>query len=141
MSVQGKALTGYLRHRHSVSKLVVHLIFCTRYRRKLLDGEIIRQRRDAVTHAAERLEIDILEIDGEADHVHILIAYPPKLAVSVLVNNLKSISSRMMRQQNAQLQKQSAAGILWSRSCFACSAGGATIETLKAYVASQKTPD
>lgn len=141
MSMQEEALAGYLRRRHSVSKLVVHLIFCTKSRRKLLDGEMIQQIRDAVTHAAERLEIDILEIDGEAGHVHMLIAYPPKLAVSVLVNNLKSVSSRRVRQQNAQLQKQSAAGMRWSRSYFACSAGGATIETLKAYVASQKTPD
>jgi putative transposase len=139
--MQEEALAGYLRRRHSVSKLVVHLIFCTKSRRKLLDGEMIQQIRDAVTHAAERLEIDILEIDGEAGHVHMLIAYPPKLAVSVLVNNLKSVSSRRVRQQNAQLQKQSAAGMRWSRSYFACSAGGATIETLKAYVASQKTPD
>lgn len=90
-------------------------------------------------HAAEQLEIDILEVDGEEDHV--LVAYPPKLSVSVLVNNLKSISSRMVRQQNTHLRKQSNTGVLWSRSYFACSAGGATIETLKAYVESQKTPD
>lgn len=141
MSVQEKALADYLRRRHSVSKLVVHLIFCTKYRRKLLDGLMIQQIRGAVAHAAERLEIEILECDGEADHVHMLIAYPPKLAVSVLVNNLKSISSRMVRQQNTNLRKQSNAGMLWSRSYFACSAGGATIETLKAYVESQKTPD
>ncbi|HDO2702001.1 TPA: IS200/IS605 family transposase [Salmonella enterica subsp. enterica serovar Typhimurium] len=141
MSVQENVLAGYLRRRHSVSKLVVHLIFCTKYRRKLLDGMMIQQIREAIAHAAERLEIEILEIDGEADHVHMLIAYPPKLAVSVLVNNLKSVSSRMVRQQNAHLRKQSNTGMLWSRSYFACTAGGATIETLKAYVESQKTPE
>ena len=77
-------------------------------------------------------------MDGEADHVHVLVAYPPKLPVSVLVNNLKSISSRYVRQLNSHLPKQSNSGVLWSRSYFACSAGGATIETLKAYVSSQK---
>jgi len=69
------------------------------------------------------------------------VAYPPKLAVSVLVNNLKSISSRRVRMLNTNLRKASNSGVLWSRSYLACSAGGATVETLKAYVESQKTPD
>ncbi len=141
VSVHRDDLTRYLRRRHSVSKLVVHLIFTTKYRRKLLDGTMIEQMRGAFLSAAEKLEIDILEMDGEADHVHLLVAYPPKLAVSVLVNNLKSISSRQIRILNTHLRKQSNSGLLWSRSYFACSAGGATIETLKAYVASQNTPD
>ncbi len=141
VSAHHEDLTDYLRRRHSVSKLVVHLIFTTKYRRKLLDGTMIEQMRGAFLSAAEKLEIDILEMDGEADHVHLLVAYPPKLAVSVLVNNLKSISSRQIRILNTHLRKQSNSGLLWSRSYFACSAGGATIETLKAYVASQNTPD
>lgn len=102
---------------------------------------MIQQIREAFQSAAEKLEIEILEMDGEADHVHVLIAYPPKLSISVLVNNLKSISSRRVRILNTNLRKVSNSGVLWSRSYFACSAGGATIETLKAYVASQKTPD
>ena len=141
MSVHNDELVGYLRRRHSVSKLVVHLIFTTKYRRRLLDGAMIEQIREAFKSAAESLEVEILEMDGEADHVHILVAYPPKLAISVLVNNLKSTSSRHVRILNTHLRKQSNAGVLWSRSYFVSSAGGATIETLKAYVASQKTPD
>lgn len=141
MSVYDNAFEGYLSRRHSVSKLVVHLIFTTKYRRKIFDGMMIQQIREAFESAAEKLEIEILEMDGEADHVHVLIAYPPKLAISVLVNNLKSISSRRVRILNTNLRKVSDNGVLWSRSYFACSAGGATIETLKAYVESQKTPN
>ena len=66
-------LYGYLRKRHSVSKFAVHLMFTTKYRRELI------------------------EMDGEQDHVHLLIAYPPKLLVNVMMNNLKSILSRMLR--------------------------------------------
>ncbi|HEY4469192.1 MAG TPA: IS200/IS605 family transposase [Klebsiella sp.] len=141
MSVHDKVFEGYLSRRYSVSKLVVHLIFTTKYRRKIFDSMMIQQIREAFQSAAEKLEIEILEMDGEADHVHVLIAYPPKLSISVLVNNLKSISSRRVRILNTNLRKASNSGVLWSRSYFACSAGGATIETLKAYVASQKTPD
>ncbi|WP_314419624.1 IS200/IS605 family transposase [Pseudescherichia vulneris] len=141
MSVHDKAFEGYLLRRHSVSKLVVHLIFTTKYRRKIFDDMMIQQIREAFQSAAEKLEIEILEMDGEADHVHLLIAYPPKLSISVLVNNLKSISSRRARILNKNLRKASNSGVLWSRSYFACSAGTATTEILKAYIASQKTPD
>lgn len=137
---QNDLLKGYLRKRHSVSKLVVHLVFTTKYRRKLFTGEMIEQLRKAFQSACEKLECELLEMDGEQDHVHLLIAYPPKLAISVMVNNLKSVSSRMLRLQNPYLTRQSKNAALWSRSYFACSAGGATIETLKNYVDSQSTP-
>ncbi|MCT8248738.1 IS200/IS605 family transposase, partial [Proteus faecis] len=78
-----------------------------------------------------KLECEIIEMDGEPDHVHLLVAYPPKLAVSVMVNNLKSVSSRRLRQQNTHLRMQSKTGLLWSRSYFVCSTGGATIETFR----------
>lgn len=141
MSNHDDLLEGSLRKRHSVSKLVVHLIFTTKYRRKLFDGRMIEQLHDAFSSAAGKLECEIIEMDGEPDHVHLLVAYPPKLAVSVMVNNLKSVSSRMLRQQNTHLRMQSKTGLLWSRSYFVCSTGEATIETLRAYVQSQSTPD
>ena len=133
MSNHDDLLAGFLRKRHSVSKLVVHLIFTTKYRRKLFDSQMIAQLREAFGSAAAKLECEIIEMDGEPDHVHLLVAYPPKLAVSVMVNNLKSVSSRLLRQQNAHLRMQ--------RSYFVCSTGEATIETLRAYVQSQSTPD
>jgi putative transposase len=141
LSGQHELLADFLRRRHSVSKLVVHLIFTTKYRRKLFDGRMIEQLREAFGSAASKLECEIIEMDGEPDHVHLLVAYPPKLAVSVMVNNLKSVSSRFLRQQNTQLRMQSKTGLLWSRSYFVCSAGGVTIETIRAYVQSQSTPD
>ena len=134
-------LKSYLRRRHSVTKLVVHLVFTTTYRRKLFDGYMIQQLRESFESACEKLECQLLEMDGEKDHVHLLIAYPPKLAISVMVNNLKSTSSRRLRMLNTHLTAQSKSGLMWSRSYFACSAGGATIETLKDYVNSQNTPD
>ena len=142
MSVQDHPpLTDYLRKRHSVTKLVVHLVFPTKYRRKLFDGYMIEQLREAFESACEKLECDLMEMDGEADHVHLLVSYPPKLAVSVLVNNLKSVSSRRIRILNTHIPRQSKSGALWSRSYFACSAGGASIETLREYVQSQAAPD
>lgn len=142
VSVHNKnILNDYMRRRHSVTKLVVHLVFTTKYRRKLLDGYMIEQLREAFLSSCEKLECDLVEMDGEEDHVHLLIAYPPKLSVSVMVNNLKATSSRRLRILNTHLQRQSKSSAFWSRSYFACSAGGATIDTLKEYVQSQATPN
>ena len=142
MSARNKELLqDYLRKRHSVSKLVVHLVFTTKYRRKLFTGVMIEQLREAFESACVKLECELIEMDGEQDHVHLLISYPPKLSISVMVNNLKAVSSRILRLQNTHLPRQSRSSALWSRSYFACTAGGATIETLKAYVESQSTPD
>lgn len=95
MSVIDKSgLNGHLKKRHSVTKLAVHLVFVTKYRRKLFDGPIIGQLRTAFLSACGKLDCELMEFDGEEDHVHLLIAYPPKLSVSVMVNNLKSVSSR-----------------------------------------------
>lgn len=142
MSAHNKELLqDYLRKRHSVSKLVVHLVFTTKYRRKIFSGVMIEQLKEAFESACVKLECELIEMDGEQDHVHLLVSYPPKLSISVMVNNLKAVSSRMLRLQNTHLTRQSKNAALWSRSYFACTAGGATIETLKAYVESQATPD
>lgn len=130
----------YRRKRHSMTRLVAHLIFTTKYRREIFDGVMIQQLRSAFESACEKLDCQILAMDGEADHVHLLVEYPPRLSISVLVNSLKATSSRYIRHLNTPIPRLSKHGALWSRSYFACSAGGATIETLKAYVRGQETP-
>lgn len=57
-------LSGYLKKRHSVTKLVVHLVFTTKYRRKLLDGTMIQQLREAFESSCEKLECELIEMDG-----------------------------------------------------------------------------
>lgn len=141
MSNHDDLLAGFLRKRHSVSKLVVHLIFTTKYRRKLFDSQMIAQLREAFGSAAAKLECEIIEMDGEPDHVHLLVAYPPKLAVSVMVNNLKSVSSRLLRQQNAHLRMQSKRGFCGRDRTLSVAPERQRLKTLRAYVQSQSTPD
>ncbi|WP_353615161.1 transposase, partial [Shigella sp. FC1967] len=66
LSNHNDLLAEFLRKRHSVSKLVVHLIFTTKYRRKLFDGQMLAQLRDAFDSAAAKLECEIIEMDGRA---------------------------------------------------------------------------
>ena len=83
----------------------------------------------------------LLEMDGEDDHVHLLADYPPKVAVSSLVNSLKGVSSRLLRQQRPDIRKRYWKGVLWSPSYFASSCGGAPISIVRQYIEQQKTPD
>ncbi len=81
-----------VRRRHSVTNLQTHLIFSTKYRRKLFNAHQIECLRSAMESTCEKLGCDLVEIDGEQDHVHLLIRYPPKLSISVIVNSLKAAS-------------------------------------------------
>ncbi|MCC9662663.1 IS200/IS605 family transposase [Pseudoalteromonas shioyasakiensis] len=139
--MQQRVTSRLPQKRHCLSKLIIHLVFTTKYRRKLFTGVMIEQLREAFDSVCVKLECELIEMDGEQDHVHLLISYPPKLSISLMVNNLKAVSSRILRLQNTHLTRQSTSSALWSRSYFACTAGGVTIETLKAYVESQSTPD
>ena len=81
-------------------------------------------------------------------HIHLvfvtkyLINYPPKIAVSSLVNSLKGVSSRMIRRMNyPEIKKKLWGGSLWSPSYFAASCGGAPISIIRQYIEQQRTPD
>ena len=86
-------------------------------------------------------EATLIEVDGENDHIHLLIVYPPKLAVSTLVNSLKGVSSRLLRKHLPAISKHYWKNVLWSPSYFAASCGGAPIHIIKQYIQRQETPD
>lgn len=85
-------------------------------------------------------EVELVEFDGERDHVHLLLNYPPKVAISKLVNSLKGVSSRRLRQNYADIHRYYWKGVLWSPSYFAGSCGGAPINIIRQYIEQQQTP-
>jgi len=88
-------------------------------------------------------DVEIAEFNGESDHVHLLINYPPKVQISKLVNSLKGVSSRKIRQEFSDVKhhwSNMRSRALWSPSYFAGSVGGAPIEILKRYIENQKSP-
>lgn len=130
-----------IRHgRHCVFKMHVHLVFVAKYRRKVFDGDAIDQMRRMFGKVCEDMEASLMEMDGEDNHVHLLVEYPPKLAVSVLVNSLKGVSSRLLRKERPDLRKRYWKNVLWSPSYFASSCGGAPISIIKQYIEQQQTP-
>ena len=85
-------------------------------------------------------EAELTEFNGEDDHVHLLINYPPKVAVSNLVNSLKGVSSRHLRKEFPEIKNKLWGGSLWSPSYFASSCGGAPLEIIKQYIEQQQSP-
>ena len=131
-----------IRHgRHCVFLLHVHLVFVTRYRREVFTRQILEDLREIFSSVCLDFEAELIEFDGEDDHVHLLVNYPPKVAVSALVNSLKGVSSRMIRKKHyPSVRKNLWGDALWSPSYFAGSCGGAPIEVLRQYIEQQKTP-
>lgn len=82
-----------------------------------------------------------VEFDGEHDHVHLLVHYPPKVAISKLVNSLKGVSSRYLKRDFPDIHKHYWKGVLWSPSYFSGSCGGAPIEVVRKYIEGQNTPN
>jgi putative transposase len=118
----------------------VHLIFVTKYRRKVFDGNAIDRLRDHFARVCRDFEATLKEMNGEGDHVHLLVEYPPKVAISSLVRSLKGVSSRMLRQERPDIAGHYWKKQLWSPSYFAASCGGAPISIIKQYVEQQQRP-
>lgn len=133
--------TELRRGRHVVFDLHVHLIFVTKYRREVFTKEILDELRSIFEQVCIEFESELVEFDGEDDHVHLLVHYPPKVSVSRLVNSLKGVSSRKIRQkQYPSIKKKLWGGALWSPSYFAGSCGGAPIGVIRQYIEQQNTP-
>lgn len=129
-----------LRHgRHCVFALYVHLVFVTKYRRGVLTTEAIDWLTLHFTKVCAMQGAFLDACDGEDDHIHLVVNYPPTVSVSALVNTLKGTSSRSLRTTFPALTKRYHKGVLWTPSYFAASTGGVTLDKIKRYVETQRT--
>jgi len=127
--------------RHCVFLIHVHLVFVAKYRREIFDPDAIEKLRSYFASICADFNVELTEMDGERDYVHLLINYPPKLAISTLVNSLKGVSSRLLRRDRPDIaQRYYYKGVLWSPSYFASSCGGAPISIIRQYIEQQQTP-
>ncbi len=131
--------TDYRRGRHCVFAIHAHLVFVTKYRRGVFRQEHLDSLHRILADVCKDFDAELIEFNGERDHVHLLINYPPKVALSALVNSLKGVSSRLLRKEfgdfHPWLKRR---GVLWSPSYFAASCGGAPIEILRQYIEQQQ---
>ena len=118
-----------------------HLVFITKYRGRVFDGEHLTKLEEIMRDICQQFEVELVEFNGETDHVHLLVNFPPKVAISKLVNSLKGVSSRKLKLHFPELHKVAwKSDVLWSPSYFAGSVGGAPIEVLRQYIEQQNRP-
>jgi putative transposase len=119
----------------------VHLVFVTKYRRGVFSKRVIDDLGQIFADICHDFEAELIEFAGEDDHVHLLVLYPPKIAVSSLVNSLKGVSSRLIRRKDyPELRNKLFGNALWSPSYFAASCAGAQSALLRQFIENQRLP-
>ena len=113
----------------------------TKYRHPVFTAAHLARMEEIMRAVCSDFETGLAEFNGEANHVHLLVNFPPKVALSRLVNSLKGVSSRRMRQEFPDLARHYwRTNRLWSGSYFAGSVGGAPISVLRQYIEQQHRP-
>jgi putative transposase len=125
----------FRRERHSVTDLKIHLVCVTKYRRSIFTSVSLSLIEKSFKEVAKKMDFQVIEFNGEGNHVHSLIEYPPKLSISQIVNALKGVSSRRYGQAGYKKPHKEA---LWSPSYFAVSVGAAPLDILKEYIRNQE---
>jgi putative transposase len=127
--------------RHCSFALHAHLVFVTKYRHKVFKDAHLTRMEEIMRAVCADFECELVEFNGESNHVHLLVNFPPKVALSKLVNSLKGVSSRRLRQEYPELVRHYwRARRLWSGSYFAGSVGGAPLSIVKQYIEQQNRP-
>lgn len=127
--------------RSCVFKTFYHLVFVTKYRQNVFTQSMLDRVRIVFEETCEQMDAELLEFNGEHDHVHLMISCPPKLAVAVLVGKLKGKSSYFLRKEFWSLVKHKLWGNgFWSPSYCVTSCGGAPLAVIKQYIEQQRVP-
>ena len=121
--------------------MYLHLVLVTKYRRRVLTAAMVDRCKEILSDTALAWGCVVIESEGEADHVHVLIETLPRVRPSDLVNNLKTVTSRRLRSEFAALRGAYRKPVLWSPSYCVVSAGGAPLEVIKRYIQDQDRPD
>lgn len=123
---------------HSVYALQYHFVQCIKYRKKVLtDEKIIDLLRTKINEISETFKVDVLNMECDKDHFHLLFKGKPTLDIPKYLNAIKTISSREIRRKFPKIKKKLWEDAFWSRSYFLATTGQVTLDQLKKYVESQ----
>ncbi|MCL6477061.1 MAG: IS200/IS605 family transposase [Peptococcaceae bacterium] len=113
-----------------------HVVFCPKYRRKVLINGVDERLKDITRQLADEYQVEIIEIEIMPDHVHILCEVDPQFGIHKFVKWLKGRSSRILREEFPWLKSR--LPTLWTNSYFVSTVGGAPLEVIKQYIEQQK---
>ena len=126
---------------HVIFDIQYHLCWCTKYRYPVLRGDISSRCRDLLRQIAMSREVTIIRGAVARDHVHMLVAAPPSISASQLVQYLKGRSSRKLQMEFEELRRRYWGQHLWARGYFCATVGTVTDELIRRYIEEQKWKD
>ena len=128
---------------HCVYNLTYHfVVLVTKNGRKCFTGAMLDRLKEIITNLCQKWEVELLEFNGEADHVHLLLDMHPNIMPSKFINNLQTVTSRLMRKEFAEhLAEFYWKPVLWTRAYCLLRTGGATIDTIRQYIEKQERPE
>ena len=128
---------------HCVYNLKYHLVLVTKYRKKCITTKILLRIKEIIQNLCEKWECQLVEFNGEADHIHLLLDLNPKVAISIFINNLKTVSSRYIRKEfHSHISRYYyKKPVFWSRSYCILTCGGAPLSVIKQYIEQQSEID
>lgn len=113
-----------------------HVVWCPKYRRKVLTGDIERRLKELIIETAAGINADIFEMEVMPDHVHLLIEVDPQYGINRAVRHIKGTSSHILRSEFPSLKSR--LPTLWTTSYFVSTVGSAPLEAMKKYIEDQK---
>lgn len=130
-------------HYHVVYDITYYLVLVTKYRRKCINKAMLDDLREMFGRKMEENDMEMIEFNGESDHIHILFKAHPSVNISTLINNLKTTTSRLIRKKYAEhLKPFYWKPVFWKRGYCIVSTGGASLDIVKRYIEeSQDSPD
>ena len=127
----------YKSNNNIVYSCKYHVVWCPKYRRKVLTGKIEVRLKELIQETCLELQCELIELELMPDHVHLLVEVDPQFGIHTLVKNLKGKSSRILRKEFPVLTTK--LPTLWTNSYFVSTVGGAPLEVIKQYIENQKT--
>lgn len=127
---------GYVHKQGLVYKNQFHVIFCPKYRRKVLTDGVDVRLKEILKEQASSMNVEILSMEVMPDHVHLFLSFDPRLILHKVIKQLKGTSSRILREEFPSLKSR--IPTLWTRSYFSCTVGHISEASVKRYIEDQK---
>jgi putative transposase len=129
-------MRGFKSNNNVVYSCKYHIVWCPKYRRKVLTDEVAERLKEVIRQVCAERESEVLELEVMPDHVHLLVECDPQFGIHKLVKLCKGRSSFLLRKEFPHLKKRLPS--LWTNSYFASTVGGAPLAIMKQYIENQK---
>lgn len=132
-------MNKYKSNNNIVFSCKYHIVWCPKYRRKVLVGDVEKRLKEIINELALELNVEIIEMETDKDHIHILIDIDPQFGVMKFIRLAKGRSSKLLRDEFHHLKTK--LPTLWTNSSFISTVGGAPLEIVKQYIENQQTSE